>query len=53
MDIRAAAVIGGVRMWQIADELNIQASTLCMRMRKELPEDEKKKIFEIIDKLSE
>lgn len=51
-DIRQAAKNAGVKFWQIAEELGIADTTLCRRMRKELPAEEKERIFSIIDKLS-
>lgn len=51
-DIRAAAMLNGVRMWQIAKEMKIAPSALSVRMREELPEEEKKVILDIIEKLS-
>ena len=50
-DIRTKAIESNVNLWQIADELNIHYVTLNSKLRKELPEAEKKKIFDIINKL--
>lgn len=51
-DIRLAAAGHGVRLWQIADALGILDCTLSRKMRHELQPDEKKRILEIIEKLS-
>lgn len=52
LDIRRAAASNGVRLWQIADALGIADCNLSRRLRKELPDEEKKVIFEIIQDLS-
>ena len=52
-DIRDAALSKGVRIWQIADELGIADFNLSRRLRKELPDEEKEKIFAIIDRLAQ
>lgn len=51
-DVRAMAKNNGVCLWQIAEELGIADTTLCRRMRRELPTEEKERIFSIIRKLS-
>ena len=51
-DIREAAVKNGVRLWQIADRLNINDGNFSRKLRKELPAEEKRKIFEIINSLA-
>lgn len=51
-DVKLAAAGVGVRMWQIADELGILDSNFSRKLRHELSQEEKKRIFEIIDKLS-
>ena len=40
----------GIRQWELAKRLNIAESTLTRRLREELPEEEKRKILEIIEK---
>ena len=52
MDIRRTAMAAGVKLWQIADELGIADCNFSRKLRKELSADEKEKIFEIIDKIS-
>lgn len=51
-DIKLAAAGAGVRMWQIADALGILDCNLSRKLRHELPEEEKAKIFGIIKNLS-
>lgn len=51
-DVREAAKKAGVKLWQIADAIGITDGNFSRKLRKELPEDEKQKIFAIIDDLS-
>lgn len=51
-DIRRTAAGSGVKLWQIADALGITDSSFSRKLRKELPQEEKEKIFSIIQKLS-
>ena len=48
MDIRNAAKENNVKHWQIAQKIGIGEVTLCRRLRNELPEAEKEKIFNAI-----
>lgn len=52
-DIRTEAKSAGVKLWQIADVLNINDGNLSRKLRRELPENEKEKIRSIIRELSE
>lgn len=52
IDVRRAAAGNGVRLWQVADALGIADAQLSRKLRKELPDDEKQKIFEIIREIS-
>ena len=52
MDIRQAAAGAGVRLWQIADAIGLNDGYFSRKLRKELPEDEKQKIFGIIEDLA-
>lgn len=52
IDVREAAGCAGVKLWQIADVLGISDSSFSRKLRKELPEAEKQKIFSIIEKLA-
>lgn len=51
--IREKAHTSGVKMWEIAEALGIADTTLCRKLRKELPEDEQEKILNIIEQLSQ
>ena len=50
--IRQAAKSAGVKLWELAEALGIADSTLSRHLRRELPDEEKQKILEIIDRLS-
>lgn len=50
-DVREAAKTSGVLLWQIADALGIADATFSRKLRKELSEAEKAKIFDIIERL--
>ena len=51
MDLREYARQNNVKLWQIAEQIKISEWTLVRRLRKELPEAEKEKIYGIIEKL--
>ena len=51
-DIRQAATGAGVKLWQIADALGIADSSFSRKLRKELPKEDKNRIFSIIAELS-
>lgn len=53
LDIRRAAAGNGVRLWQITEALGIADCNLSRKLRKELPDEEKKAIFAIIQDLSQ
>lgn len=50
-DIRQAAKEAGLKLWQIADRLNLNDGNFSRRLRKELPTDQKQTIFAIINEL--
>lgn len=50
-EIRSKAVQANIKLWQIADKLNINDGNFSRKLRHELPEDEKRKILNIIDEL--
>ena len=52
-DVRRAAAGAGIKLWQIADALGIADCSLSRKLRKELPQEEKEKIFSIIQQLTE
>lgn len=51
-DIRTYAKENNVFLWQVAKAMGISESTMTRRFRMELQEQEKQKVFSIIDKLS-
>lgn len=51
-DIRRTAAGAGVKLWQIAEALGIADCSLSRKLRRELPPEEKQKIFGIIRELS-
>lgn len=52
-DIRDAASKNGVKLWQIATQLNISDGNFSRKLRKEFSEAEKERIFEIINRLAQ
>ncbi len=52
-DVRRKAAGSGVKLWQIAEALGIADCSLSRKLRKELPPEEKEKIFSIIKELSQ
>ena len=51
-DIRRTAAGAGVKLWQIAGALGIADCSLSRKLRRELPTEEKEKIFSIIRELA-
>lgn len=52
-DIRERAKSKGIKLWQIAEVLHINDGNLSRKLRRELPQDEKERIFAIIDELAQ
>ena len=52
LDVRQAAASAGVRLWQIANAIGLNDGNFSRKLRKELPIDEKQKIFGIIERLA-
>lgn len=52
-DIRETAEKSGVRLWQIAEALGVADCNFSRKLRRELPQEEKEKIFSIIEKLAQ
>lgn len=52
-DIRQAARAAGVKLWQVAEALEIADTTFSKRLRRPLPEPEREKILTIIQLLSQ
>lgn len=51
-EIRDKAKANDIKLWQIAYKLGITDSTFSRKLRKELPDEEKRRIVSIIDELS-
>lgn len=52
-DIRMAAYRAGVRLWQVADALNIADSSLSRKLRHDVSAEEREHILSIIAQLEE
>lgn len=52
VDIRQAATRAGVRLWQIADAVGVNDGNFSRKLRRELPAEEKQRIFGIIEALA-
>lgn len=52
-DIRAYAKSKAVRLYEVADKLHISEPTMTRKMRYELPQEEKSRIFKAIDNIAE
>ena len=53
VDIREAAKKAGVHLWQVAEVYGMNDGNFSRKLRKELPQEEKEKILEIIDRLAQ
>ena len=51
-DIRSHAKDRGVMLWEIADALGINDGNFSRKLRRELSDDEKARIFAIIDRVA-
>ena len=52
-DIKEAAKHTGIRLWQVAEAYGVNDGNFSRKLRKELPQEEKEKILEIIDRLAQ
>ncbi len=52
LEIRRKLKETKVMQWQVADALNISEMTLVRKLRYELPEEEKQKIFSVIEEIA-
>lgn len=50
-EVRDSLAAHNIPQWQLADALGIHEETLCRRLRRELPDDEKAKLLEVIEKI--
>ena len=53
IDIKTEALKSGVMMWEIADSMGILDSAFSRMLRKELPDEKKTEIFNIIANIRE
>lgn len=51
LDIRETLQKSGVAHWELAEKLGLSASGLCVKLRKELPSEEKYKLFTLIGEI--
>lgn len=51
-EIREAAKVAGVKLWQVADAYGVNDGNFSRKLRRELPPDEKQKILSIIEELA-
>lgn len=51
-EIREAAKRAGVRLWQIAAEIGVNDGNFSRKLRRELPNEEKEHILNVIQQLS-
>ena len=51
-EIREAAKRAGVHLWQVAEACGVNDGNFSRKLRKELPQEEKQTILEIIERLS-
>lgn len=52
LEIRKRAEINGVKLWQIAERLNLNDSNFSRKLRKEFGEEERERILAIIDEIA-
>lgn len=53
VEIRSAYMSAGVKQWQLAETLGISETHFSRKLRKELPQEEKEKILEVIDQMAQ
>ena len=51
-EIRDMALKSGIKLWEIANALSLTDGNFSRKLRKELPDEEKQRIFGIIEDLS-
>ena len=52
-DIREAAKRQSVFLWQIAERLDLHDSNFSRKLRKEMPDEEKARIFKVIGEIAQ
>ncbi len=51
--IRKAAAVAGVKLWQIADKLKIVDTTFSRQLRKEFSDEKREQVLQIIRELEQ
>ena len=51
-DVRSAIADAGLRMWQVAEALNIADTTFCRKLRRELSDEDKARVYAAIAELA-
>jgi pyrroloquinoline quinone (PQQ) biosynthesis protein C len=52
-EIRNAAGGHGLKLWEVAEAIGMNESAFSRKLRKELPQEEKQRILEAIDRLAQ
>lgn len=52
MEIRVSAKAAGVKLWEVAEAIGITDGMFSRKMRRELPEAERRKILNIVSDLA-
>lgn len=52
IEVRAAWMRAGIKQWKVAEAMGISETHFSRKLRKELPQEEKEKILQIIDQLA-
>lgn len=49
LEIRAKAKDRGVKLWEVAEAMGISEGVFCRRMRRELPQEQKRLVLQAIE----
>lgn len=52
VEIRSAYMQAGIKQWQLAEALGLSETHFSRKLRKELPQEEKEKILDTIQRLA-
>lgn len=52
LELRQYAKQNNVKLWRVAEKLGMQDSSFSRKLRHELPEEDRRKIMELIDQLA-
>lgn len=53
VEIRSAYMQAGIKQWQLAEALGLSETHFSRKLRKELPQEEKERILETVDRLAQ